>query len=140
MTQALDNHLVIGHTIKNRIGVRAEREAPYTREVGRLARVRVLRQQTEQGLNSLANMVCALGRLRLDVVKRFLLPIARETAGAACIRHSLLPLFEENEGDNSGSRCRGIAQPYPSRGRAVNHWLGRPLGFPVKTVSIRNNY
>jgi len=50
--------------------------------------------------------------LNLYARVRFLLPIARETAGAARIRHSLLPLFGENQGDNSGRSCREIAEPY----------------------------
>jgi len=51
--------------------------------------------------------------LNLYARVRFLLPIAHETAGAARIRHSLLPLFGENQGDNSGRSCREIAGLYP---------------------------
>jgi hypothetical protein len=50
--------------------------------------------------------------LNLYARVRFLLPIARETAGAARIRHSLLPLFGENQGQGSGRSCREIAEPY----------------------------
>ena len=50
--------------------------------------------------------------LNLYARVRFLLPIARETAGAARIRHSLLPLFGEIQGQSSGRSCREIAGPY----------------------------
>jgi len=41
------------------------------------------------------------------------LPIARETAGAARIRHSLLPRFSrENETQTSGESCRENAGAY----------------------------
>ena len=78
--------------------------------------------------------------LNLYARVRLLLPIAREIAGAACIRHSLLPLFGEIQGDNSGRSCREIADPYFARVRLVKPWLGGPLSFPLETVSIRNNY
>ena len=73
---------------------------------------------------------------------RFLLPIAQGIAGAARIRHSLLPLM--------GDPRRRLGQAVPrDRGsvfralrgaRLVNPGLGRPLSFPLKAVSIRNNY
>ena len=46
---------------------------------------------------------------------RNLLPIAHETAGAARIRHSLLPHFFEgdNEMKTSGRSCRENANLYP---------------------------
>jgi len=50
--------------------------------------------------------------LNLYTRVRFLLPIARETAGAARIRHSLLPLSRGNQGQASGSSCREIADAY----------------------------
>ena len=53
--------------------------------------------------------------LNLYARVRFLLPIARETAGAARIRHSLLPLFGENQGQASGRSCREIADAYSAR-------------------------
>ena len=81
--------------------------------------------------------------LNLYARVRFLLPIAHETAGAACIRHSLLPLSSgENLRQTSGRSCREIADAY-SVGMAdvtVNPWYGDPLSFPLKTVSIRNNF
>jgi hypothetical protein len=46
-------------------------------------------------------------------VRFYLLPIARETAGAARIRHSLLPRFSrENETQTSGESCRENAGAY----------------------------
>jgi hypothetical protein len=42
----------------------------------------------------------------------YLLPIARETAGAARIRHSLLPLSRDNETQTSGKSCRENAGAY----------------------------
>ena len=46
----------------------------------------------------------------------FSLPIARETAGAARIRHSLRPLMSEGEEfqeQTSGSSCREIVEVRP---------------------------
>ena len=54
----------------------------------------------------------SLPPLNLYARVRLLLPIARETAGAARIRHSLLPLFGENQGQSSGRSCREIVEPY----------------------------
>jgi len=53
--------------------------------------------------------------LNLYARVRFLLPIARETAGAARIQHSLLPLSRGNQRQASGSSCREIANPYSAR-------------------------
>jgi len=43
----------------------------------------------------------------------FVLPFARETAGAARIRHSLLPLLRDNETQTSGASRRENADVYP---------------------------
>ena len=61
VAHTLNDNLAIGDAVKNQIGIRAESEAPHARKVGRLPRVRVLRQQTEKRLNPFANMVCPLG-------------------------------------------------------------------------------
>ena len=42
----------------------------------------------------------------------FVLPFARETAGAARIRHSLLPLLRDNETQTSGASRRENADVY----------------------------
>src|SRR4051794_33915366 len=42
----------------------------------------------------------------------FLRPYARETAGAARIRHSLLPHLGDNETQTSGVLCRENAEAY----------------------------
>ena len=38
---------------------------------------------------------------------------AHETAGAARIRHSLLPLWRDNDMQSSGGSCRENADVYP---------------------------
>src|SRR6266446_1999289 len=43
----------------------------------------------------------------------FVLPFAHGTAGAARIRHSLLPLLRDNETQTSGKSCRENADVYP---------------------------
>jgi hypothetical protein len=61
VAHTLDDNLAIGDAVKNQIGIRAEREAPHARKVGRLPGVWVLREQTEKNLNPLADMVCPWG-------------------------------------------------------------------------------
>jgi hypothetical protein len=61
VAHTLNDNLAIGDAVKNQIGIRAESEAPHTWKVGRLPGVRALRQQTEQSLNPLANMVAPWG-------------------------------------------------------------------------------
>jgi hypothetical protein len=78
VAHALNDNLVVGDAVKNQIGIRAESEPPHAWKVGRLPRVRVLFQQKEKRLNPLANMVCPLGRIGLDVVER-LLDLRRRT-------------------------------------------------------------
>ena len=50
--------------------------------------------------------------LNLYASVRLLLPIARETAGAARIRHSLLPLLRDNETQTSGVSRRENVDVY----------------------------
>jgi hypothetical protein len=65
----------------------------------------ISRQAIAQGMSD---------RLRCPVCSCaiFVLPFARETAGAARIRHSLLPLLRDNETQASGRSCRENADAH----------------------------
>jgi hypothetical protein len=68
MAHTLNDNFVTGDAVKDSIGIGADGEPSHAWKVGRLPRVRVLRQQEEKGRNPLAHAVCALGRFRLDII------------------------------------------------------------------------
>ena len=73
----------------------------------------ILRGEREVSRKAIAQGMSDCLRCPVCSCAIFVLPFARETAGAARIRHSLLPLLRDNETQTSGASRRENVDVYP---------------------------
>ena len=71
MTHALDNHGILGNTIKDQVGIRADQHPPDARNIGLLSDMRMLDEQSRDALHPLADAPGALRRFQRDGVDDF---------------------------------------------------------------------
>src|SRR5258707_15622659 len=72
----------------------------------------ILRGEREISRKAIAQGMSDCSPLNLYARVRFFYPFAHGTAGAARIRHSLLPLLRDNDMQTSGKSCRENAKAY----------------------------